>query len=953
LNNQITQPPATGARITVRGEDFLVYDVHSYAEGRYIVSGEGVSELVAGQHYTFDTALDDFEILAPENTQLIADQSSGYRKTKLFLETQLRNAYSTSEKITIADKAALNLAAYQLTPTTKALALPRARMLIADGVGLGKTIEVGILLAELMKRGRAQRILVLALKSILAQFQQEIWSRFSIPLVRLDSLGIARINAEIPASKNPFDYFDKTIISIDTLKNNARFQHYLEQTHWDVIVIDECHTVANMGSQRGKLANLLSTRCDSLIMTSATPHNGKRENFANLMTMLEPTAVPRNLEFDRESIGKYFVRRFKHDIDDDAVQANFREREVVATYTELLPEEENFLAWQQELKAREAAAGRAVHQFFSITLFKAYLSSPAAAKETLENKLERIATQIDADHANELEESVRELEEEYDRLEEGLALLQKVEAMAADSKLNAFVALLKRLGWRGKKNDERIVVFAERIATLTYLETALKEAFNLKDKVIQRFDGSLTDVEQQAVIEDFGTENSSIRLFLTSDAGSQGVNLHYFCHRMVNYDLPWSIITLDQRNGRIDRYGQQQTPYIHYLLAESGAAGVASDLHILERIREKEEEVKNTLGTVGTVLELYDSKREEDYTARAVAENRPDFLDQPAKATEEEEGPSGLDVLLSLINAEETADQPQEVRDLVDRDVSFYADDFAYYRELLEYLESVDAIDDGAIVIREDQIDVSPVEDLKPLLIDLPPEAKPRKGELFRLTTDPDVVMRSIANARSDAQNWSRTQLLYDLHPLAKYWMTKLETRIEKGHAPVAMVQQLAAGQHSYVFHGQVTNKLGRNVLSDFFVVTLNAAGVINRRPEPLEAFLETFGLTEALYTATVGEDTLAAVRHGLPLAIGFARELHMMPRQQELREVMARQQVAYQQELDHWFNPSGEELPLERHETPQADRSILDERSRFVTNMTSLEQEPYLRVLAVFVGKT
>jgi|AntRauTorckE5430_2_1112549.scaffolds.fasta_scaffold00115_4 ERCC4-related helicase len=944
------QTPTPGARITVRGEDFLIHEVKPYGEaGHHTIKSEGISELVLNQYFTFDTQLDEFNILAPENTELIPDLQGGYRKLKLHLETQLRNAYTTSRQITIADKAALNLATYQLEPTLKALELPRARLLIADGVGLGKTIEVGILLAELMKRGRGKRILVLALKSILAQFQEELWNRFAIPLVRLDSLGVAKIRTELPADKNPFDYYDKTIISIDTLKN-GQFKHYIEKTEWDVIVIDECHTVANEGSQRGKLAQLLARQCDSLILTSATPHNGKRENFANLMTMLEPTAVPRSLEFDKETIQKYFVRRFKHDILDEEVRANFRERDVLQTRTAFAPAEEEFMAWQQQLKARELADSEgkkpAFHRFFSIILFKAYLSSPAAARETIARKLLRIDNDLGAEGNEDAP-----LETQYDELERGLNLVDEVLTTGADSKLNAFIDLLKSIGWKGKKNDERIVVFAERIATLSYLEDSLKTAFNLKEKVIQRFDGSLADVEQQRVIQEFGTQASPVRLFLTSDAGSQGVNLHYFCHRMVNYDLPWSIITLDQRNGRIDRYGQSETPIIHYLLAESSQDGLRSDLHILDRIREKEEEVKLTLGTVGTVLQLYDQAAENKRTYTAIGEGDDNFLDQPAQSDNNEED-FDFDAFWAEDTSSNASTANRRPQDLIDQDVSFYSDDFTYYHELLEFLKHEGSVNKEAIKVREDEqlIEVRTTEELHYLLEGMPREAKPDPGKLFQLTTNKEVVQRSITAARANVDTWAEFQLLYDLHPLARFWMTKLEARIEKGKALAAKVRQLSPGTQAFVFHGQVTNKLGRNVLSSFFVIILNAEGMVIAQPLTLEAFMEEKGLTEDLITQSISTTELAGLQANLPEAINFARDVHMRGLQDVKQAEMEAEQTKYKQDIDRWFNQGIASLQFTGNEAPADwENTIIDESSRYVTNLTSLSQQPFLRVLGVF----
>ena len=184
-------------------------------------------------------------------TLLVPDTSDKYSAALLYLESQRRRSVANDDQIHLGHRGVMNLVPYQLDPALQALRQPRSRILIADAVGLGKTLEAGILSTELIQRGRGKRILVVTQKSMLTQFQKEWWSRFTIPLVRLDSVGLARVRNRIPANHNPFNYFDRSIISMDTLKNNLEYRNYLGNAWWDIIVIDECHNVAARESETG------------------------------------------------------------------------------------------------------------------------------------------------------------------------------------------------------------------------------------------------------------------------------------------------------------------------------------------------------------------------------------------------------------------------------------------------------------------------------------------------------------------------------------------------------------------------------------------------------------------------------------------------------------------------------------------------------------------------------
>ena len=608
----------------MRDEDWLVTQVSTTSDGM-LVTVQGLSELVRDTTAQFSAGLDHIVPVDPRHTRVIADTSTRHRLSRLWLEATLRKTAlpATSTDLAVVSDVLADPLAYQLTAVRQALdpANLRPRILLADTVGLGKTLEIGMILAELVRRGRGDRILIVTPRHVLEQMQHEMWSRFALPFVRLDSVGIQRVRRSVPASRNPFSVFHRAIISIDTLKSD-RYLNHLRKQRWDAVVIDESHNVTNKGTLNNRLADILARQTDALVLASATPHNGNPKSFAELIRLLEPTAVRADGSLDEEAVRRLVIRRHRHsDEVRDVVGGRWKERLTpVNKLVEPSPAEDAVAGelsrtWLHRSDGASAPGGRRPaarggDSLFAWTLAKSFLSSPAALIQTIDERLARRRSRAAASSLPEPSEQSQALT----RLRE-LA----VEAnTTASGKYLALLTELRRIGI-GPRSTERVVVFAERIATLTWLAEHLREDLRLPASAVRVMHGSLSDVEQQEIVEQFRQAHTPVRVLVTGDVASEGVNLHAQCHELIHYDIPWSLIRIEQRNGRIDRYGQSVSPQITTLLLSPSDPRFSGDVRVLTRLMEKEDQAHRALGDAASLMGLYSGEKEEAAIREALA----------------------------------------------------------------------------------------------------------------------------------------------------------------------------------------------------------------------------------------------------------------------------------------------------------------------------------------------
>lgn len=938
---------APGMRIIVRGEEWMVKKVDTNSLGNQTLHVIGISQLVKDYDSMFLVDIENnIEIVNPAKVTLIPDDSAFFRKSKVYIESQWREKIPTDNKIHIGDKAAMDLMPYQLEPAQMALNKTRQRILIADTVGLGKTLEAGILMSELIARGKGKRILVVTVKSMMTQFQKEMWNRFTIPLVRLDSAKIQSVRAKLPSNYNPFFYYDKTIISIDTLKNDLDYRTHLEHAWWDIIVIDEAHNVAKRGdrsSQRSKLASLLANRSDTLIMLTATPHDGKGQSVASLMNMLDPTAIADEEHYTKDDIQGLLIRRFKKDIQDQ-VSGSFKERKITIERCSASAREEyayDIFAEMQLQMDQSQANGKGI--LFKTSLEKSLFSSPVACIKSIEariKKLEKKYTETEMPDITRLKELKSALEmitpSDFSRYTKLLELLRSIE-----------------YGWTPAKNNDRLVIFTERIETMKYLAENLKRDMKLADNQLEVMYGGMSDKELQRIVDEFGRAESPIRVIVASDVASEGINLHYLSHRLIHFDIPWSLMVFQQRNGRIDRYGQHEQPDIRYMLIDSENPKIKGDARIMEILVQKEEQALKNIGDPAMLFGKFNQEEEEEETAKAIENGVGEAFADQLDAGEEEFDP--LELLMGL------GEEDTVKIEYSDEETLF--SDLDYVKNALDVFTDTEEIKYADLTATQG-VEIKLTDNVKKKISKLmPPEAMP-SDDYLRLSPDKVYCMKDMSRCMQNElaeTAWPATQYLWKLHPIFNWIEDKAGVFYKRNEIPVlGLSNGLRANEIVYIIAGTIPNRKSTTVVDEWF-------GVYYKDNK----FVQIFTMSEVMQKTHLNEkepNTQRIMEQQIVNAQALLQDVV-----ERAKSLMFTKCVEYKDKTDPYIYDEMQRLMelQERHKDAQLSifdlgvagmerrksekereiEKIFDDFMEWEKDTLEIEENPYIKIIAVTMG--
>ncbi len=483
---------------------------------------------------------------------------------------------------------------HQLHVLNRAMETNNIRYILADEVGLGKTIEAGMIIRELKSRGLVSRILVVCPTGLVTQWASEMQEKFHEKfqvILPSDYDTIRRLTD----NDDVYGQFDQVISPMDSIKpiekhagwSEEKVEKYNEEriysiinSGWDLIIIDEAHRVAGSSGEvaRYKLGNLLAQASPYLLLLSATPHNGKTEPFLRLIRLLDADAFPNAKSIVREQVAPFLIRTEKREAIDNNGNLLFKNR--ITHLVTISWDERNNL--QRELYEMVSSYVAKTYNktlrnrkknmcliFLLIIMQRMVTSSTAAIRQSLERRLNVLLEQRtcvgnlreeDLDELN-IEDGVEDaleaisldMELEIEELKQIISLAKQAQFQNQDAKveplLNEIDAILS------EDRTQKVIIFTEFVATQTYLQELLVN----RGYTVTILNGGMSIDERNAAMQEFKTSTS---IFISTDAGGEGLNLQ-FANIIINYDLPWNPMKIEQRCGRVDRIGQQRDVHIY------------------------------------------------------------------------------------------------------------------------------------------------------------------------------------------------------------------------------------------------------------------------------------------------------------------------------------------------------------------------------------------------------
>jgi ERCC4-related helicase len=606
-----------GERVKIRDRLWTVVGVRQH-ENALTLRVKGMEEDNRSIEMSFIYPVEEIERLPPTGLKWSVCPPWEW---KALHDTYLLGMVYGPNLLSMFNRARVRLENYQLFAVVHAFSLPRQRVLLADDVGLGKTIEAGLILLELLTRRRADRILIVTPASLTDQWRdEEMEKKFALNFEVLDSDRISKLAASLPRGANPWLFFNKIITSIDYAKRED-VKRALRDVPWDVVVVDEAHYLSESSSgnkivrtDRSRFGEFIAERADSLLLLSATPHDGYKTSFYSLVKLLDPFLCSSEEDLDQERVRQLVVRRLKADIRNPDGSRRFR-----PPIVETIPLKfENPLERELYRKVckyadgvwREASGKRETQTvgFAMCILKRRLISSPEALRKSLQYRIENASPEpadpyshrgLVADYLDGVPLTEQQLERVEQTLLGSVLPSEKTEALRdllesakkitpeIDSKAKTLLDFLE-----GKK-DEKIIVFTEYIDTQNYLYGYLEER-GYRGK-IALLNGRMNKSERREAEEKF--HRPEIRVLIATDAASEGLNFQSDSACVVHYELPWNPNRLEQRNGRVDRWGQTKVVHIYNLhLTET------YESEILDRLKQKIERIRHDLGSTSDIL---------------------------------------------------------------------------------------------------------------------------------------------------------------------------------------------------------------------------------------------------------------------------------------------------------------------------------------------------------------